>query len=303
MKHKDEERAGDLSRRDFFRAVAAFGGVAIPAADQGARLVSRAGAGETTPAAGTHYALLIDTTRCHYCQRCVEACEEKHLDAVPGTFYTDVTLVHHRENGGQALAVPTHCMHCIDAPCVKVCEGKALEQTGLGAVTLDANRCTGCLSCANVCPFKKSLHYDPATKKMFKCDLCYDRISTGEKPACVEACAEQGFDALTFGSFEEIRQSAEKRAQEVDGVVFYPGATNTLVLLAQKETGSPALNGLFGLTPSYSQAARVKAGGTQFAHLGWLPVVGGLGLWMYNWRKDTRQGTEEASDEPGREAK
>jgi len=52
---------------------------------------------------------------------------------------------------------------------------------------------------------------------MFKCDMCEDRISGGEKPACVEACPR---NAVIFGTKDEIYAEAKKRAVAMNGHIY-----------------------------------------------------------------------------------
>jgi Fe-S-cluster-containing dehydrogenase component len=288
VEQENRKRSGDLSRRDFLKGLTSStaGGVVISAGGYTAWPEAGVGTKDALSKVEGVHAILIDTTRCTFCGKCVDACEKKHQRANPGTFYTSVTLVHGKEKDRRALAVPMHCMHCIDPPCVEVCQGKALEKTPLGPVLLDEKRCIGCLSCINACPFKKSLHYDPSQRRVFKCDMCYDLISEGAKPACVKTCEERRFNVFSFGTFDEVKQLGVKKAKEIDGVLLYPEASNTLVLFAKEEFNEPIMEGLFGLTETYSQQAQVKADITQIAHFGWLPIIGGLGLYIVSWRKN-----------------
>ncbi|WP_458404052.1 4Fe-4S binding protein [Methanobrevibacter sp.] len=44
-------------------------------------------------------------------------------------------------------------MHCqpSEAPCIKICKQNAIEVLG-GAITINADKCTLCGDCADVCP-------------------------------------------------------------------------------------------------------------------------------------------------------
>lgn len=281
MENRSEGRPTSLSRRNFLQVVAL--GVAVGGA---------VSSGETAYATSgdAMYGMLIDTTLCRYCRKCVDACAKAHDRANPGEYYTDVVMMRQRTPERDLLAVPIHCLHCASAPCVKVCQGKALKQTDLGAVTLDQERCIGCLSCVSTCPFSESLHYDPRQKKVFKCDLCFDRISDGGVPACVEACAKKDFNALRFGPLGEILEMAEKRVQEVDGVALYMEDTRAILVFSKEDYDEAAMKKRLGLGDDYSAAARAKAGATRFARLGWLPVIGGLGFFANRWRDDGVEG-------------
>jgi Fe-S-cluster-containing dehydrogenase component len=276
-----------LSRREALKDIAA--GVA-------ATLLAPASIGL---AAQGEYGLLIDTTQCKYCKRCIGACAERHGGENPGTFYTHVDLTNPTGARLAPLAVPFHCMHCVDAPCVKVCQGQALQQTALGAVTLDQSRCVGCLSCINVCPFKQTLTYQAPPARIFKCDMCYDRVVEGLQPACVQACVEAQHDALRSGPLEEMLYEATRRATEANGLVIYPAQTHTLMVFGSGQFNEALLQDLDGITPEYANEARSKAATTQLYRFGWIPFAGGLVYYLVNWRRkltdqsDKAEGKEE----------
>lgn len=80
------------------------------------------------------------------------------------------------------LGVPLMCMHCDDAPCMKVCPTGALARdVELNGVIWTKQKCIGCKLCISACPFG-SASYDVETKRVLKCDLC-----KGD-PECVKAC-------------------------------------------------------------------------------------------------------------------
>jgi len=234
--------------------------------------------------AEAQYGFLIDTTECKYCKKCITACEEIHDNGFPGTHYTDVRLTYPRGEESQALAVPLHCVHCTDPPCVPVCQGVALEKTPLGPVTLDDNKCIGCMSCVSVCPFENSLYYQSVPVRMFKCDMCYDLVVEGRPPACVDACRGAFYDALVFGPFGDILAEGRKRAETTGGVLLYPEKTSNLILFREEEF--PVMADLFGYSPSFSVQADAKATITEIAHYGWLPFIGGVAFYVDRWRKN-----------------
>jgi Fe-S-cluster-containing dehydrogenase component len=244
----------------------------------------------------SEYGLLIDTTLCKYCKECIKACEAKRGDGTPGTFYVDVELTYPRGKERGALAVPFLCLHCIDPPCVTVCQGGALQKTALGPVTLDDNKCIGCLSCLSVCPFERCIHYQSIPVKFFKCDMCYDRIAEGKPPACVDACEKARYDALIFGPFSEILQQGRQRAEEMGGILLYPEETNILLLFREEEFNEPLMAELFGFSRTYSHQAQAKATITQMAHLGWLPLVGGTYFYLRKKRSERLAHTEKEED-------
>jgi Fe-S-cluster-containing dehydrogenase component len=58
------------------------------------------------------------------------------------------------------------------------------------------------------CPFGVP-KYDAAADQMMKCDMCYDRTSTGRRPMCATVCPS---GALAFTTIEEIMRTRQGRA-------------------------------------------------------------------------------------------
>jgi hypothetical protein len=102
----------------------------------------------------------------------------------------------------------------------------------------------------------------------------------------MEACDERGHYVFSVGTFDEMKQLGMEKAEEIDGVLVYPEATNTLMLFAKEEFEEPAIQELFGLAESYPKQAKLKADITRYAHWGWLPIIGGLGYYILDWRKN-----------------
>jgi tetrathionate reductase subunit B len=171
--------------------------------------------------------MCIDATRCIGCGLCVEACKkengvpegpyfrtwvERYVIEKPkpgsgqmrGETYVDCP------NGGMhgfpespvpvdqiehSFFVPKLCNLCEHSPCVQVCPVGASFDSPDGAVLVDPKYCIGCGFCIQACPYGCRF-LNPITKTAEKCTLCYHRITSGLKPACVEVCPTQ---ARIFG--------------------------------------------------------------------------------------------------------
>jgi Fe-S-cluster-containing dehydrogenase component len=140
----------------------------------------------------------IDPGRCIGCQACVHACSE--CDTHRGHAMIHLEYVD-RELTPQT--VPVVCMHCDSPTCAEVCPADAIKRTGDGVVqTARKPRCIACNNCVLACPFgvpKMNVEFE----LMMKCDMCYDRTSTGKKPMCATVCPS---GALFFGSREEVER-------------------------------------------------------------------------------------------------
>ena len=178
--------------------------------------------------------ILIDTTRCVGCQRCVVACKLVNglLKTSRSDFLTTDTLkaltsdidLPMDETGDEALSaralnvVETHgnvyvrrfCMHCQDPTCVSVCPVGAFRKTAAGPVVYAEDRCMGCRYCMVACPFGVPRYewekvWAPRVKK---CHMCAPRQAKGLKPACTEVCP---VEAGVFGERDDLLREAENR--------------------------------------------------------------------------------------------
>ncbi len=123
--------------------------------------------------------------------------------------------------------VPTVCMHCESPTCADVCPADAIKRAGDGRVmTARKPRCIACSNCVLACPFgvpKMMAEFD----LMMKCDMCYDRTSTGRKPMCATVCPS---GALFYGSRAEVEQ-LRKRSRPVNQFQFGHQTVRTKVHL------------------------------------------------------------------------
>ncbi len=122
--------------------------------------------------------VLLDMDRCIECGSCAAACYYSH-NGMPAV---------QSARQGPAL-LPVICRQCKAAPCVDVCPVEAMVLDDDGIVRRNLSRCIGCGSCARACPFGV-LPNDVTRKQIAKCDLCADRIASGNGavPRCVAAC-------------------------------------------------------------------------------------------------------------------
>ena len=133
------------------------------------------------------YGFVIDQRRCIGCHACTVACKQENQ--VPlGVFRTWVKYV---EKGvfpeTRRYFSVLRCNHCDDAPCVTICPTVALYRRDDGIVDFDGDRCIGCKSCMQACPYD-ALYIDPATQTAAKCNYCAHRVEVGLEPACVIVC-------------------------------------------------------------------------------------------------------------------
>ena len=84
-----------------------------------------------------------------------------------------------RDGSIMLLMRKDQCMHCAEPGCLAACPADgAIVQYSNGIVDFQQEHCIGCGYCVSGCPFNIP-KFNPATKKMFKCTLCVDRVTRG----------------------------------------------------------------------------------------------------------------------------
>ena len=153
--------------------------------------------------------MVIDLARCVGCDACTIACQTEN-GTPAGIQYAPVFR---KEVGkfpqAKVLFLPTLCMHCADAPCMKACPTGAISKREKdGIVLVDQDKCCGSKACIAACPYG-ALHFYEEQSAMYgkemtapeeralkkftagtaqKCTFCVHRVDQGLAPACVITC-------------------------------------------------------------------------------------------------------------------
>jgi Fe-S-cluster-containing dehydrogenase component len=129
-----------------------------------------------------------------------------------------------RESGIET--VPMVCMHCAEPTCALVCPADAIKKGEDGIVRSALKpRCIACSNCVLACPFGVPVVYT-GIEQMMKCDMCYDRTSTGLRPMCATVCPSQ---ALTYLPPDQV--VGRRREQPVNTFRFGNELVETKVFI------------------------------------------------------------------------
>ena len=185
--------------------------------------------------------MVIDLSKCIGCLYCVRACQ-----AVNDVVFNDMRwniVIPERDSSGTEFYMNRPCMHCQEAPCVRVCPVGATWIRADGIVTMDYDRCIGCRYCEVACPYGvrrfnwKDVEGEnevvptwgtpeiPRRERgvVEKCSFCVQRIDRAYElgltpgidpqvtPACVEICP---VNARIFGDINDQESPVSRYLRE-----------------------------------------------------------------------------------------
>ena len=188
------------------------------------------------------------------------------------------------DGGMQWLMRKDQCMHCEEPGCLIACpaDGAIVQYTN-GIVDFNQANCIGCQYCVTGCPFNIP-KFNEATKKVYKCTLCSDRVGAGLEPACIKSCPT---GCLHFGSKEDMKFEAEKRVAQLhsnghaDAGVYDPsGVQGTHVIYVLNDAKHPENYGGLPADPRVPVFVKLWKGPLKW--LGGIGMVAGvLGVFMH----------------------
>ena len=153
-----------------------------------------------------NYGFVIDNRMCIGCHACTVACKSEH-DVPIGVNRTHVKYIEKGVFPNSTREFSVHrCNHCLNAPCVEICPTTALYSRDDGIVDFDNDRCIGCKSCMQACPYD-ALYIDPDTHTAAKCNYCAHRLDGGYEPACVIVCP---VEAIVSGDLSDPQSKIAK---------------------------------------------------------------------------------------------
>lgn len=176
------------------------------------------------------YSILVDTSKCTACRGCQIACKQwNQLPATetknwgsyqnPKDLSADTwKLVRFSDgvNGSGKVHwyfFSDQCRHCLTPGCMAAAEKDEIvqdEKTG-AVIFTPKTKDLDFKATLEGCPYNIP-RQDPKSKALFKCTMCFDRVSNDQVPACVKSCPT---GAMVFGEREKIVAMAKARAQEL----------------------------------------------------------------------------------------
>lgn len=179
----------------------------------------------TPPSIDEQYAFEVDLDACSGCKACVVAChtlnglEETEswrkvgtltigeLDPAPTAEPLPIAVAPTREQPLQSSGiqhVTTACHHCEDPGCLNGCPVKAYDKDPItGIVRHLDDQCIGCKYCTMMCPYEVP-KYSKRLGIVRKCDMCHQRLSAGEAPACVQSCPNEAIAIRTVATSQSF---------------------------------------------------------------------------------------------------
>lgn len=143
--------------------------------------------------------LIIDVAKCEDCNNCFLSCKDEFADNdFPGYSAAQPKHGHRwmnimRKERGQCPMIdvaylPTPCMHCDSAPCIKKAKGQSVYKRDDGIVIITPEKAKGQREILDACPYGV-IWWNEEKNVPQKCTFCAHLLDEGWKePRCVQAC-------------------------------------------------------------------------------------------------------------------
>ncbi len=158
---------------------------------------------------GEQYRFHFDMTACVGCHCCEAACNEmqnnpanvkwRRVGEMEGGEFPDTLQLFNSMS----------CNHCIEPECFKGCPTNSYIKMDNGVVYHVDEDCIGCQYCTWNCPYEVPV-FNKDRGIVTKCDMCVDKLSVGETPACVQACPAGAIEIEAINKEEWIKNDLKK---------------------------------------------------------------------------------------------
>jgi len=176
------------------------------------------------------YGMLIDVSKCTGCYNCFLACKDEYCGndylgysaSQPSTGHYWMRLVE-KERGIYPKVkldyVPTPCMQCREASCIKSSKNGSVYRRPDGIVIIDPEKAKGQKEMVSSCPYRV-IYWNEERGVPQKCTFCAHLLDRGcKEPRCVEACPT---GALVFGDMNDPESEISKLRSSQDVEILHP---------------------------------------------------------------------------------
>ena len=157
------------------------------------------------------YGMVIDLDRCMGCRACMEACKVENNTPTAVLWMYVFRFEEGEYPSTHVWFMPRPCMHCDNAPCVKVCPVGARFKREDGLVLTDYDRCIGCRYCEVACPYGVNYFNWKDPKKNYYLDWDdpdVERATDGEVPPYKNPALERKYSEERAGGGGRQRTTA-----------------------------------------------------------------------------------------------
>ncbi|MEM1157011.1 MAG: DmsC/YnfH family molybdoenzyme membrane anchor subunit [Verrucomicrobiota bacterium] len=159
------------------------------------------------PGPGEQFAFEVDVEACSGCKACVSACHSMNGLDDHETWRDVGNLVGGNEWDPIVQTITSACHHCAEPGCMDGCPVLAYDKDEVtGIVRHLDDQCIGCQYCVLKCPYDVP-KYSESRGIVRKCDMCHERLSVGEAPACVQACPNEAIRIIKVDQ-DEVKSAA-----------------------------------------------------------------------------------------------
>ena len=169
--------------------------------------------------------MIIDVAKCHDCNNCFLACKDEFVEndwppysvAQPWHGHRWMNIM--RKERGQYPKVdvaylPTPCMHCDNAPCVKAAKDGAISKRKDGIVIIDPEKAKGQKDLVDACPYG-AIWWNADKAVPQKCTFCAHLLEDGwDKPRCVHACPTGAME-MVYAEDAQMQKRVNSEGLEV----------------------------------------------------------------------------------------
>jgi Fe-S-cluster-containing dehydrogenase component len=168
---------------------------------------------------------IIDIEKCENCNNCFLSCKDEHVgndwpgyaEPQPDEGQTWIAI-EGTERGQYPLIdvayLPTPCMHCEEAPCLRAAKDGAIYRRPDGIVLIDPVKAKGQKNLINACPYG-AIRWNETLTLPQKCTFCAHLLDSGwTQTRCVQSCPT-GALSLRHIEDSQIPETIEAEKLEV----------------------------------------------------------------------------------------